>query len=67
MFDPLGWPDGQQGEPLPEEADLVFGLPTTEHNPFREAVRLAERLTGLSLTDEWLLRARPTLMAPTSY
>lgn len=67
-FDPLGWPDGQQGEPLPQEAGLVFGLPEPEHNPFQQAVLLAERLTGLQLTNEWVLgKERPTLLAPTSY
>lgn len=68
VFDPLAWPDGERGDPLPEEADLVFGLPEEQHNPFQQAVVLAERLTGLRLTNEWVLhRPRPTLFAPTFY
>lgn len=68
VFEPLAWPDGQQGEPLPQEAGLVFGLPEPQHNPFQQAVLLAERLTGLRLTNEWVLgEERPTVLAPTSY
>lgn len=68
LFEPLAWPDGQRGDPLPEEADLVFGMPDEEHNPFQQAVMLAERLTGLRLTNEWVLqRPRPTVFAPTAY
>jgi hypothetical protein len=54
-FDPLGWPDEQYGEPLPEEQGLVFGV---EH-PLEEGLRLLERITGLQLDEQWFQAARP--------
>lgn len=63
-FDPLLFPDEQQGVPLPEEAGLVFGWDveeddevasaSTQPDPFRQAVFLLERLTDGTLTSEWL-------------
>ena len=55
-FDPLLYDDG--GVPMPEEAGLPFG----ETGPCRGAALLvAERLTGVAVTRNWLLdRRRPT-------
>lgn len=67
-FEPLSWPDDQRGEALPEEEGLVFGLPDPEHDPFAEAVTLAERLTGLALTDAVIVeQERSTVLAPSRY
>jgi hypothetical protein len=55
-FDPLIYDDG--GAPMPEEVGLPFG----EVGPSRgAALVVAERLTGVALTKNWLLeRRRPT-------
>lgn len=67
-FEPLSWPDDQRGKALPEEEGLIFGLPDPEHDPFAEAVLLAERLTGLALTDAVIVnQERPTVLAPSRY
>lgn len=74
-FDPLLHPEQQHGVPLPEEAGLVFGWveeaddeaasASTQPDPFRQAVHLVERLTGGTLTSEWLLSTqRPVYRMP---
>ena len=58
QFDPL-FGDGGEGDPLPEEAGLLFG--DESHNPRALALTLSERLTGQEISREWLLeRRRPT-------
>lgn len=56
-FDPLLWPDEQRGKPLAEENGLAFGW-TEDVYPYSEAVRLMERVCGLTLDDEWMHRQR---------
>ena len=51
-FDPLLYEQPTTGEPLPEEAGLPVGHPG---EPRLAAVELAERLTGVRLTRDWLL------------
>ena len=70
-FDPLLHPDDQEGVALPEEAGLVFGWDEAQHDagrprdPYRSAVVLVERLTGIALTSRWLLEApRPVWLMP---
>ena len=52
-FDPL-LVDDQEGDPLPEEQGLPFG--SEEADPHELAMELAERLTGVRITEDWLLR-----------
>jgi len=54
-FDPLLYKQQSIGRPLPEEADLPFGHPG---DPRGAAIQLAERLTGVRLTRDWLLNDR---------
>jgi hypothetical protein len=70
-FDPLLFPDVQNGMPLAEEAGLVFGWDEQEEragrttDPFRQALHLVERLTGFSLTSRWLFETpRPVYLMP---
>jgi hypothetical protein len=51
-FDPLLFASTAQGEPLPEEAGLVFG--EVEPSPLIAALELAERLTGVRVQKTWL-------------
>jgi hypothetical protein len=58
-FDPLLYGLGPEGEPLPEERGLPFGVPGGRLP--RAALTLAERLTGDRLDRDWVLAtARPT-------
>jgi hypothetical protein len=52
-FDPLLFASTAQGEPLAEEAGLVFGQ--VEPSPLIAALELAERVTGVRIEKEWLL------------
>ena len=52
-FDPLLIASTAQGEPLPEEAGLVFG--EADPSPLVAALELAERLTGVAIDKTWLL------------
>ena len=59
-FDPLLYDQPSIGDPLPEEAGLPFGHPG---EPRVAAVELAERLTGVRLTRDWLVnQPHPTWM-----
>ena len=51
-FDPLLF-DDQEGDPLPEEQGLPFG--SEDADPHALALELAERLTGVAITEDWLL------------
>ena len=54
-FDPLFGPDdGAEGERLPEEEGLPFGDEAAD--PHALALELAERLTGVRIERDWLLR-----------
>lgn len=58
-FDPLLFTLGPEGDPLPEEAGLVFGDP--EEPVVQHALTLAERLTGVRLDERWIRDTpRPT-------
>ena len=50
-FDPLLPESGQIGEPLPEEQGIVFPGENGELHPMPGAFLLAERLTGIRLTE----------------
>ena len=52
-FDPLLFASTARGEPLPEEAGLVFGQ--VEPPPLIAALELAERVTGVRIEKRWLL------------
>lgn len=56
-FDPLLWPDEQWGDPLAAEDGLAFGW-SEDVYAYAEAVRLLERISGLTLDDDWLERER---------
>ena len=61
-FDPLLFASTAWGEPLPEEAGLVFG--EVEPSPLIAALELTERLTGVRVERTWLLdEPRPTWAA----
>jgi hypothetical protein len=50
-FDPLLPHMPQEGEPLPEEAGIAFTGEDDEPHPMRGSFLLAERLTGIRLTE----------------
>ena len=52
QFDPLMYDDG--GLPLPEEAGMGFGL----DYPVASAFALAQRLTAIEISKDWLLETR---------
>jgi hypothetical protein len=52
-FDPLLWPAGQWGTPLAAEQGLAFGW-SEDLYAYSEAVRLLERISGLTLDDNWI-------------
>lgn len=57
-FDPLLFDLGPEGEPLPEERGLTFGVDATVR---QSALELAARLTGIRIDQPWLLATpRPT-------
>jgi len=50
-FDPLLTHMPQEGEPLPEEEGIAFPGEGDELRPMRGSFLLAERLTGIRLTE----------------